>query len=121
MDPNRPYQICTKLVIDTTDPLVSFDADGICNHYYDFKNNVEPLWDTGPSGYATLHKEVDRIKLAGKGKEFDCLMGMSGGADSSYMLHKMVTEFGLRPLVFHVDAGWNSEIAVHNINCIIDK
>jgi N-acetyl sugar amidotransferase len=121
VDPNRPYQICTKLVIDTTDPLVSFDADGICNHYYDFKNNVEPLWDTGPSGYATLHKEVDRIKLAGKGKEFDCLMGMSGGADSSYMLHKMVTEFGLRPLVFHVDAGWNSEIAVHNINCIIDK
>lgn len=68
-----------------------------------------------------LQEQVDRIKAAGKGKEFDCLMGMSGGADSSYMLHKMVTEFGLRPLVFHVDAGWNSEIAVHNINCIIDK
>lgn len=121
MSSSRPYQICTKLVIDTTDPTAYFDSDGICNYYHDFKDNVEPNWDTGASGYATLQKTVERIKLAGKGKDFDCLMGMSGGADSSYMLHKMVTEFGLRPLVFHVDAGWNSEIAVHNINCIIDK
>jgi N-acetyl sugar amidotransferase len=115
------YQICTKLVIDTSDPNVTFDADGICNHYHDFKDNVEPRWQTGPQGRAQLEKTVAAIKAAGKGKEFDCLMGMSGGADSSYMLHKMVTEYGLRPLIFHVDAGWNSEIAVHNINCIIDK
>jgi hypothetical protein len=118
---NRPYQICTKLVIDTSDPSVQFDSDGVCNYYHDFKNNVEPRWDTGATGRQMLQEQVDWIKAAGKGKEFDCLMGMSGGADSSYMLHKMVTEFGLRPLVFHVDAGWNSEIAVHNINCIIDK
>jgi N-acetyl sugar amidotransferase len=115
------YQICQKLVIDSTDPDITFDADGICNHYYDFKNNVEPRWDTSAGGRAKLELAVDAIKAAGKGKEFDCLMGMSGGADSSYMLHKMVTEYGLRPLVFHVDAGWNSEIAVHNINCMIDK
>lgn len=121
MKSNRAYQICTKLVIDTTDPLVTFDADGVCNYYYDFKDNVQPRWDTGVGGRAHLERQVAAIKAAAKGNEFDCLMGMSGGADSSYMLHKMVTEYGLRPLVFHVDAGWNSEIAVHNINCIIDK
>jgi N-acetyl sugar amidotransferase len=121
MQKTTSYQICQKLVIDSTDPDATFDADGICNHYYDFKNNVEPRWDTSAGGRAKLELAVDAIKAAGKGKEFDCLMGMSGGADSSYMLHKMVTEYGLRPLVFHVDAGWNSEIAVHNINCMIDK
>lgn len=118
---NRPYQICEKLVIDTSDPSVYFDAEGICNYYHEFKKIVEPRWDTSQSGRKLLLEQVSRIKAAGKGKEYDCLMGMSGGADSSYMLHKMVTEFGLRPLVFHVDAGWNSEIAVHNIYCIIDK
>jgi N-acetyl sugar amidotransferase len=119
---NSPVnQICTKLVIDASDPEVFFDANGVCNHYINFKSKVEPHWDAGHGGCARLEQVVDIIKVAGKGKEFDCLMGMSGGADSSYMLHKMVTEYGLRPLVFHVDAGWNSEIAVHNINCIIDK
>lgn len=121
MHNTRPYQICSKLVIDTSDPDATFDANGICNHYHTFKNVVEPNWDTGDRGRRMLEQAIDQIKQAGKGKEFDCLMGMSGGADSSYMLHKMVTEYGLRPLVFHVDAGWNSEIAVHNINCIIDK
>jgi N-acetyl sugar amidotransferase len=117
---SKEYQICTKLVIDNTDPDVIFDADGICNHYYEFKNNIEPRWDIGRLGLDMLEKSVDAIKVAGRGKEFDCLMGMSGGADSSYMLHMMVKEYGLRPLVFHVDAGWNSEIAVHNIDCMID-
>jgi N-acetyl sugar amidotransferase len=64
---------------------------------------------------------VKTMKQFGKGRDFDCIMGLSGGADSSYMLHMMVTEFGLRPLVFHVDGGWNSEIAVNNINGLIDK
>jgi N-acetyl sugar amidotransferase len=121
MQDPKIYQICSKLVIDTTDPDVTFDFDGVCNHYHDFKEKVEPNWDVSALGKVRLEKEVSAIKSAGKGKEFDCLIGMSGGADSSFMLHKMVTEYGLRPLVFHVDAGWNSEIAVHNINCIIDK
>ena len=121
MHNTQHYQICSKLVIDTSDPDAVFDANGVCNHYFDFRRNVEPVWDTGALGEARLERAVNAIKAAGKGKEFDCLMGMSGGADSSYMLHKMVTKYGLRPLVFHVDAGWNSEIAVHNINCIIDK
>jgi N-acetyl sugar amidotransferase len=116
-----PYQICTHTVIDSSDPDAVFDASGACNHYTEFQTHILPKWQYGSDPDKLLEPSVAAIKAAGKGKEFDCLIGMSGGADSSYMLHKMVTEHGLRPLVFHVDAGWNSEIAVHNINCIIDK
>lgn len=120
MTATRPYQMCTKLVMDTSDPNIRFDADGVCNHYHEFQQVTLPKWNTGPEGEARLGEAVARIKAAGKGKEFDCLIGLSGGADSSYMLHRMVRDHGLRPLVFHVDAGWNSEIAVHNINCLIE-
>ena len=107
--------------MDTSDPGITFDADGVCNHYTDFHRNVKPRWKTGPEGRRQLETAVTAIKQAGKGRDFDCIMGLSGGADSSYMLNMMVTEFGLRPLVFHVDGGWNSELAVHNINNLIDK
>ena len=60
-------------------------------------------------------------KKIGRNNEFDCLLGLSGGVDSSYMLHLAVLEFGLRPLVFHVDGGCNSELAVHNINVMIEN
>lgn len=115
------YQICTKTVMDTSDPGISFDKDGISNHYYDFQNVVKPNWYPDERGRQELERRVDKIKQAGKGKEFNCLLGLSGGVDSSYMLHTMVTQFGLRPLVFHVDGGWNSELAVHNIHVLVDK
>jgi N-acetyl sugar amidotransferase len=114
-------QICQKLVLDTTDPEIKFDRDGVCHQYHDFQENVKPRWEASLNSRQEIEAAVTLMKAAGKGKEYDCLMGLSGGADSSYMLHKMVTEFGIRPLVFHVDAGWNSEIAVHNINCMVDK
>jgi N-acetyl sugar amidotransferase len=117
----RPYQICTKTVMDTTDPSITFDCDGISNHYWDFQNTVKPNWHTGPDSRIRLEREVSLMKIAGKGRDFDCIVGMSGGADSSYMLHVMVSEFGLRPLVFHVDGGWNSEVAVNNINVLVDR
>lgn len=115
------YQICTKTVMDSSCPSVSFDAEGISNHYWDFQNVVRPNWMPNDEGKAKLRTMVSRIKQAGKGKDFDCLLGLSGGVDSSYMLHVMVNEFGLRPLVFHVDGGWNSELAVHNIHVLVDK
>jgi N-acetyl sugar amidotransferase len=117
----KKYQICTKLVMDTSDPTISFAEDGVCNHYTDFHRNVKPHWRVDPEGRRRLEAEVAAIKQAGRGRDFDCIMGLSGGADSSYMLHVMVTEFGLRPLVFHVDGGWNTELAVHNIDRLIDK
>ncbi len=115
------YRICAKTVMDTSDPGIRFDADGISNHYTDFQNNVAPNWHTGVDGRARLEKSVEEIRKSGAGRDFDCIIGLSGGADSSYMLHKMVTEYGLRPLVFHVDGGWNSEVAVNNINCLVDR
>ena len=118
---SKLYQICTKLVLDTSYPGITFDSEGVCNHYTDFHRNVKPYWHIGPEGRQNIEETVDAIKKSGKGKEFDCIMGLSGGADSSYMLHVMVTEFGLRPLVFHVDGGWNTELAVHNIHCLIEK
>ena len=118
---NTNFQVCTRCVMDTTDPSISFDENGICDHCHDFETSVKPLWETNENGKNKLDKIIQNIKTAGKGKEFDCLLGLSGGVDSSYMLHLAVKEFNLRPLVFHVDGGWNSELAVHNINVMINR
>uniref|UniRef100_A0A7C4PIT8 N-acetyl sugar amidotransferase n=1 Tax=Anaerolinea thermolimosa TaxID=229919 RepID=A0A7C4PIT8_9CHLR len=117
----RTYQICANCVMDTSDSKIVFDDKGVCDHCNDFYNNVLPNWHTDNCGIVELESIIEQIKEGGKGKEFDCLLGVSGGADSSYMLHKVVVDFGLRPLVFHVDGGWNSELAVHNIQVMIDK
>ena len=117
----RDYQICTNCVMDTSDSKITFDEHGVCDHCNDFRNNVLPKWHYDEKGRKELQAIVDKIKKEGAGKEFDCLLGMSGGVDSSYMLHLAVKEFGLRPLVFHVDGGWNSELAVHNIQSMVDQ
>jgi N-acetyl sugar amidotransferase len=113
-------KICINCVMDTTDSNIVFDENGVCDHCNTFKNNIEPFWNTDEKGKKELETLVSIIKKEGKGKDFDCMMGMSGGIDSSFLLFKMVTEFGLRPLVFHVDAGWNSQIAVNNIERLVD-
>ena len=117
----KNYQICTNCVMDTSDPGIVFNEQGICDHCLDFETNVKPRWNTGEKGRRYLENCIRDIKRCGKKNDFDCLVGLSGGMDSSYMLHMMVREFGLRPLVFHVDGGWNSELAVHNINVLINK
>lgn len=117
----RQYQVCTNCVMDTTDSRITFDEKGVCDHCNDFYKNVLPNWHTDQRGKDELQKIVHKIKKEGEGKEFDCILGMSGGVDSSYMLHLAVKEFGLRPLIFHVDGGWNSELAVNNIQVMIDK
>jgi N-acetyl sugar amidotransferase len=114
-------QICTKTVLDSTIPGVSFDANGISNHYHDFHNVVAKNWRPNEIGEAYLEQKIEKIKKEGKGKDFDCILGLSGGVDSSYMLHTVVQKYGLRPLVFHVDAGWNTEVAVNNIHNLVDK
>ena len=118
---NRRYQICSNCVMDTTDSNIIFNHAGICDHCDDFYKNVKPNWHIDEHGYRELEGILIKIKSSGKKQDFDCLLGLSGGVDSSYMLHIVVQEFGLRPLVFHVDGGWNSELAVHNINVMIDK
>lgn len=121
MNNNTEYKICTNCIMDTTDNNISFDEKGECDHCNDFYNYVKPNWHTDEKGRAELEKIISKIIKDGKGKEFDSILGLSGGVDSSYMLHLAIKEFGLRPLVFHVDGGWNSELAVHNINVLIDK
>jgi N-acetyl sugar amidotransferase len=106
--------------MDTTDSKIHFDENGVCDHCNTFKNSIQPFWHTDYRGKVNLEALVKKIKIEGKGKDFDCMMGMSGGIDSSFLLYKMVTEYGLRPLVFHVDAGWNSHIAVNNIERLVD-
>ena len=107
--------------MDTSDPGIRFDGDGISHHYWEFRNVVRPNWHPDEEGRGKLTTYMDGVKRGGKGREFDCLLGLSGGIDSSFMLHSMVRDFGLRPLVFHVDAGWNSEVAVHNIQVLVEK
>ena len=116
-----PYQVCTNCVMDTSDSHIVFDEKGMCDNCNNFYTHVLPNWHTDAKGRAQLESIVEKIKKEGAGKEFDCIFGMSGGLDSSYLLHLAVKELGLRPLVFHVDGGWNSEAAVNNIQVMIDK
>lgn len=107
--------------MDTSDSQIVFDDDGVCDHCTGFKRHVLPNWHPDERGAAMFRETATKIKASGKGKPFDCIMGMSGGLDSSYLLHLAVSEFGLRPLVFHVDGGWNTDIAVNNIQVLVDK
>lgn len=116
----RQIQICTNCVMDTTDSKIVFDEKGVCDHCNTYYKDILPNWHTDERGNKKLTEIINKIKQEGKGKDFDCLMGMSGGVDSSYLLYVMKEKYGLRPLVFHVDAGWNSQIAVNNIERLVD-
>jgi GMP synthase PP-ATPase subunit len=114
------YQQCSLTVMDNiADPDISFDEQGISNYYYDFKEAEKNLF-TGAAGEAKLHQLVNAIKERGNGKKYDCLIGLSGGVDSTYVAY-LVKKLGLRPLAVHLDNGWNSELAVKNIENIISK
>ena len=106
--------------MDTSDTRIIFDHNGVCDHCNTFYKNILPYWKTDKTGHNQLVQLIDKIKISGKNKEFDCIMGMSGGIDSSYLLYVMKEKYNLRPLVFHVDAGWNSQIAVNNIERLVD-
>lgn len=116
----REFQICSNCVMDTTDSKIIFDDKGVCDHCNTYYKDILPNWHTDERGDKALTEIIKKIKKEGEGKDFDCLMGMSGGIDSSYLLYVMKEKYGLRPLVFHVDAGWNSQIAVNNIERLVD-
>jgi N-acetyl sugar amidotransferase len=114
------YQICTNCVMDTNDVMINFDVAGQCDHCTTFYKDTRPNWHADERGWQMLLAKVERIKTQGRGKDFDCIIGMSGGVDSSYLTYVAKEKLGLRPLVFHVDAGWNSDVAVNNIERIVD-
>ena len=109
---------CVRCIMDTSDPEIRFDKAGVCNHCRDFDRLVGSQWFPNDDGAGRWQKIAEQIAIEGKGREYDCILGLSGGVDSSYLALK-VHEHGLRPLVVHVDAGWNSELAVANIEKIV--
>lgn len=106
--------------MDTSDSKIVFDENGVCDHCNTFFRKILPNWHTDVRGRTALEDITGKIKHAGRGKDFDCIIGMSGGIDSSYLTYIAREKLGLRPLVFHVDAGWNSQEAVNNIEKLID-
>jgi N-acetyl sugar amidotransferase len=116
----RTYRICSNCIMDTTDSGIVFDDRGWCDYCNNFHANVRPHWHTDARGEAELARMADRIKAHARGRKHDSLLGISGGVDSSYLAHIAKHKMGLNPLVFHTDAGWNSQQAVHNIERIVE-
>ncbi len=112
------YQICKNCIMDTSDSKIVFDESGICDHCNNFFNNIEPKWNS--LKLDNLMLLADKIKKESKNNEFDCIIGLSGGLDSSYTAYIAKEIMGLRPLLFHVDAGWNTQQAVSNIEKIVN-
>ncbi len=113
--------ICSHCVMDSSDANLTFDEYGICMRCREYEQRIEKEWNHGNGKEAELENVLGKIRQSGEGKEFDCILGLSGGLDSCYMLHMAVTQWGLRPFVFHVDAGWNLPVAESNIRKMCDK
>jgi N-acetyl sugar amidotransferase len=120
MNQTVPYRMCSRCVMDTTDVQIEFDEHGVCNHCRTFDKNFPLNVFPGEAGQQKLQALIDEMKRVGKGKPYDCLIGLSGGVDSSYVAY-LVKNYGLRPLAVHFDSGWNSEQAVRNIENIVKK
>ncbi len=117
----RKYKICSNCIMDTTDEKIKFDKEGVCDHCRIFKLKTEKIWQSNISNKKKFETMIKNIKNRSRNKDHDCIIGMSGGIDSSYLVYLAVVKMGLKPLIFHVDAGWNSQIAVNNIEKIVDN
>lgn len=118
----RPYQRCVRTIMDTTDPDIWFDDNGVCSHVLRFEAQMADDVRRAQTGerLRELGDLVAKIKSAGKGKPYDCIIGVSGGVDSTYLALRAV-QLGLRPLAVHFDSGWNSELAVDNIHNLVTR
>ena len=106
--------------MDTTDPNIIFNENNICDYCNNFENTIKPNWHIDDKGRAQLSVIADKIRISSKNQDFDCIIGLSGGLDSSYTAYVAKKIMGLRPLLFHVDAGWNTDQAVGNIEKLVD-
>jgi N-acetyl sugar amidotransferase len=114
------YKICIKTIMDTTDPNIQFDRNGVSDYYHNYHDQILPNWHTNKIGEEKLYDIAKKIKKQAAGKDFDCIIGLSGGLDSSYVAYVAKELMGLRPLLLHVDAGWNTEQAVANIEKLVN-
>jgi N-acetyl sugar amidotransferase len=117
---SREYQVCTNCVMDTTDSVIVFDEQGRCDHCNNFYNNILPNWHPDENSMQELLSIVEKIKSDCKDKEYDCIIGISGGVDSSYLAYYAKEVLGLRPLLYAVDIGWNLDVANSNVRKIAD-
>ena len=115
---SREYQVCTNCVMDTTDSVIQFDEKGMCDHCHNYYENILPNWHSDEQGRKRLDEIVERIKKDEQGRKYDCIIGLSGGVDSSYLAYFAVKKLGLRPLLFACDTGWNLNVAVQNVEKI---
>ena len=113
----KKYQICTRCVMDTTESEIVFDENGVCNHCKNYFEDMKKSVFKGNEGKKKLKEIINKIEEDGKYKKYNCILGVSGGVDSAYTAYK-AKELGLRPLIVHLDNGWNSELAVSNIEKI---
>lgn len=111
-------KICTRCVMDSTDPDITFDSHGVCNHCHTYDKNVEKHIPSGKSDLNRLIREIQGS--VPNTNKYNCLVGVSGGVDSSYVLYK-AKELGLYPLAFHLDNEWNDPISNKNIRLLVDK
>lgn len=114
------YQICQRCIMDTSDPNIGFDKNGVCDYCQHFDSQIKPDWNFGRGHEDALKALSTVIKSDGIENDYDCIIGLSGGLDSSYAAHIAVKTMGLRPLLIHVDAGWNTDQAVSNIEALIN-
>lgn len=117
--PKREYQRCSRCVMDTTDSKITFDENGVCDHCRNFDKNIKPYWKPKENRFDELEEIAKKIRKDGEGHDYDCILGLSGGADSSYLAYIAVEIMHLRPLIFVVDTGWNLNVAVENIEKIV--
>lgn len=121
MNKNNQYQICTRCVMDTTDPDIIFDKDGVCNHCTTAIKTISEIFTNQAENEKKLKEIIQTVKEEGKYKKYDCIIGLSGGIDSSFLAYVLVKKFGIKPLAIHIDNGWNSELAVKNIENVVTK
>lgn len=114
------YKQCKRCVMDTSDPYITFDEHGYCNHCSEYLLKTKQHIYQGDVSNAALQKIVEKIKRKGKGKKYDCILGISGGIDSCYAAY-ICKQLGIRVLAVHMDNGWNSEAAVKNIKYVVSK
>ena len=117
---NKNYKVCSYCVMDTSDEDIIFNDKGRCNHCLDFEVVLRDSKYAKNNSEEKLNKLLNTVKLKGEKKKYDCLVGISGGVDSCYMAY-LCKKWGLKPLLIHMDNGWNSEIAVKNVKKMVDK
>ncbi len=115
------YRICNQCIMDTTVPDIVFDQDGICNHCHDYNDRIIKDLFNDSEGQVRFENLIKEVKRRGEGKQYDCIIGISGGVDSTYVAYLVKRKYGLRPLALHLDNGWNSELSVANVEQVVKR